>query len=65
MKKRDLKIKFFSSFEEESITEYKRRSSQSHKERMAEFAQLQERCWGKSWTKEKIKQIVSFEKVAW
>ena len=65
MEKRNLKIQFFSSFEEESIAEYKRRSSQSYTERMNEFAQLQERCWGKAWTKEKMKKIVSFEKVAW
>ena len=65
MKKNDLKIQFFSSFQEESIAEYKRRASQSYSERMKEFAQLQKRYWGDAWTKNSIKKIVSFEKVEW
>lgn len=65
MKRKDLKITFFGSLEEESIAEYKRRSEQTNEERMKEFAILQERCWGEKWTKKKIEPIVSFEMVKW
>ncbi len=65
MKKRDMPMQFFSSFEEEASAEYNRRSNQTHQERMKEFSILQERCWGEKWTKNRIKSIVSFEEVAW
>ncbi len=65
MKHRNLTIQIFNSFEDETKAESKRRSKQSHTDRMNEFAILQERCWGKRWTTEKIKKTVSFEQVAW
>ena len=65
MKKRVLSIRVFNSFEEESKTEYNRRANQSSKERMREFAVLQERCWGKKWTQNRLEPVVTFEEVAW
>jgi hypothetical protein len=60
-----MKVQIFNSFEEESKAEYQRRSEQSPRERIHEFAVLQERVWGKKWTNKKIEPVVSFEKVRW
>lgn len=65
MKKRNLSIQFFDSFEDEAKAEYQRRSEQTETERMLEFAILQERCWGPKWTKSKIQHLVSFEELSW
>ena len=65
MKDRRIKIKSFSSFEEESKSEYQRRSEQSPQERIHEFSILQERFWGEKWTSKKIEPVVSFEMVNW
>lgn len=65
MKKRNLSFQVFNSFEEEANAEYNRRSKQSPKERMKEFAILQERCWGEKWTQKPIELVVTFEKVTW
>ena len=65
MTNRNLNIKVFSSCEEEEAAEYKRRSMQTPKERLEEFAILQERCWGEKWTNSKIEHVVSYEKVDW
>lgn len=65
MKKRNLSVQVFNSFEEEAKSEYNRRANQSPKERMDEFAVLQERCWGIKWTQGRIEPTVTFEEVAW
>lgn len=65
MKQRKMTFQVFTSFEEEAKAEYSRRSKQSTQERIHEFSILQERCWGEKWTNQKIKHIVSFEKVSW
>lgn len=65
MKKRNLTIQVFNSFEEEARAEYARRSQQTPNERMKEFSALQAICWGDKWTNSKMEHQVSFEKVAW
>lgn len=65
MKQRNLSVQIFRSFEEEATAEYIRRSNQSPAERMNEFAVLQERCFGRKWTSNRIENVVSFEKVVW
>ena len=65
LKKRDLTIKLYNSFQEEAADEYKRRSQQTPEERMKEFSILQERCWGEKWTHSKIEHLVTFEEMAW
>lgn len=64
-KKRDMPIEVFSSIEEENLAEYRRRARMTPMERMEEFAILQERVWGKKWTKEPIKKVIRFEKISW
>ncbi len=63
--KRNLKIQVFNSFEEENKAEYSRRASMTPAQRMREFAVLQERAFGKAWTSEKIKKVVSYELLNW
>ncbi len=63
--KRDLKIRIYSSFEEENRAEYVRRAKMTYQERMKEFAILQERRWGSKWTSEPMVKIASFEKTKW
>jgi len=63
--KKDLKIQVFNSLEEENKAEYARRASMTPAQRMREFAILQERAFGKAWTSEKIKKVVSYELVNW
>jgi len=65
MKKRDLTVQLFNSFEEEATAEYERRSKQTAQERMKEFSTLQARCWGDKWTNSKIEHVVTFEEVVW
>lgn len=59
------KIRVFSSFVEENKAEYKRMASMTPDERFEEFGVLQERLWGKRWTKEPMKRVMSWEKVKW
>jgi hypothetical protein len=63
--KRNLKIQFFNSFEEENKAEHIRRASMTPDQRMREFGILQERAFGKAWTSEKIKKVVSYELLDW
>ena len=63
--KRNLKVQFFDSFEEENKAEHTRRASMTPTQRMREFAILQERAFGKAWTSEKIKKVVSYELLDW
>lgn len=65
VKRLNLPMQFFSSFEEEAKAEYHRRAQQSQQERMTEFSILQERCFGEKWTQGKIEPVVSFEEVSW
>jgi len=63
--KKNLKIQVFNSFEEENKAEYTRRASMTPAQRMQEFAIIQERAFGKAWTSEKIKKVVSYELLNW
>jgi len=60
-----LSVKVFSSFEEENRAEHHRIAVLTPKQRLKEFAILQERVWGTKWTKDRILKIASIEKVTW
>jgi hypothetical protein len=63
--KRKLKIRIFSSFQEENQTEFLRMARMTPNQRLEEAAILQDRAWGKDWYKKPIKKIFSIEKVPW
>jgi hypothetical protein len=63
--KRKLKIRIFSSLEEENQAEFLRMARMTPAQRLQEAAILQERAWGKDWHKKPIKRIFSIEKVPW
>lgn len=65
MKSSSKKIRMFSSFEEENKAEKARMAVMTPDERLKEFGILQERLWGKRWTDEPIKRVMSWEKVTW
>jgi len=65
MENRNITFKVFNSFEEESEAEYQRRSDQSPHDRILEFSELQNRCWGEKWTNGKLEHLITFEKVNW
>lgn len=62
---RHLRIRFFSSFEEENAAEHRRLAKMTPRERWREFAVLQERRWGKSWGKIPMVKRVSWERLGW
>ncbi len=64
-KSRQPRVKIYHSFEEENEAEYRRRARMTSEQRMAEFAVLQERAWGKGWTKKPIVKIATWEDVDW
>ena len=63
--KREMRVKVFSSFEEENRAEYRRRARMTPMERLEEFGKLQERAWGKKWTEEPMVKVATFEKLPW
>ncbi|MFC1746403.1 hypothetical protein ACFL35_20590 [Candidatus Riflebacteria bacterium] len=63
--KSDLTVKIYSSFEEENDNEVRRRAAMTPEKRLAEFANLMERRWGKHWRTQPIQKVVSFEKLPW
>jgi hypothetical protein len=62
---RPKKVKIFHSFEEENEAEYRRRAEMTPEERLAEFAVLQERTWGKDWTSKPMLRVATWEDVDW
>jgi hypothetical protein len=69
MKKKVVKspkaVSVFSSIDQENEAEYRRRAKMTPAQRLDEFATLQERLWGRRWTHEPMKRIVSIEKITW
>lgn len=63
--KNKMSFAVFTSFKEENRAEYFRRSRMTPRQRLDEFAILQERAWGAKWTKERMKKVFSFEMVSW
>jgi hypothetical protein len=63
--RKSLKVQVYNSFEAENKAEYARRKAMTPAQRMHEFALLQERVYGKNWTSEKIKKVVSYELLDW
>ncbi len=63
--KRSLKIRVFTSLEEENQFEILRMQTMTPSQRLDEVAILQKRTWGDKWTKTPIKKIISYEKVSW
>ena len=62
---KNLKITAYDSFEDEAKAETKRRATQTPQERLKEFSELQDRCFGKGWNKKKMMKIASWETVSW
>jgi hypothetical protein len=65
MKKRNLTIKVYDSFEQEERADIQRRSNKTPKENLDEFAILQSRVFGENWHKQKMVRNITFEKVTW
>jgi hypothetical protein len=63
--KKDKRVEFFFSFEEENQAEYLRRKKMSIEERIKEFSALQERAWGKNWTSVPVVKSATYESVSW
>ena len=62
---RRTQVRIYRSFEEENEAEYRRRTRMTPEERMAEFAVLQERAWGKDWTSKPMVKVATWEDVDW
>ena len=62
---RSLKITAYNSFDEEAEAENRRRAAQTPEERLKEFSELQDRCFGKDWGKKKMIKIATWETVSW
>jgi hypothetical protein len=60
-----MKMEVFPSFEEENRADRRRRARMTPEERCREFAQLQERAWGKKWTSEPMARKASYEILPW
>lgn len=58
-------VRFFDSFEDENEAEHRRLANMSPRERLQEFAALQERRWGKGWTSVPMVKKATWERVAW
>jgi len=65
MKKRNLTIKVYDSFEQEEKAETQRRSKKTSKECLDEFVILQRRVLGDNWCRQKMVRTITFEKVTW
>ena len=65
MKKRNLTIKFYDTFEQEEKAETQRRSEKTSKECLDEFVILQRRVFGENWHQQKMVRTITFEKVMW
>jgi hypothetical protein len=63
--KRRVKVRIYSSIEEENRAEYERRARMSPTQRWEEFAALQVRQWGKKWTTEPMVRKATWEIVKW
>jgi hypothetical protein len=58
-------VRIFNSFEEEETAERERRAAMTMVERLEEFAVIQTRIWGKSWTDTPISKKVVWEDLPW
>ncbi len=58
-------VRFFASFEDENAAEHRRRPNMTPQERLEEFAALQERRWGSSWTSVPMVKKATWERVSW
>lgn len=62
---RNAEVRVFSSFEEENAAEHRRLAGMSHHDRLQEFAVLQVRRWGESWSQTPMQRTVTWERVRW
>jgi len=65
MKKRNLTIKVYDSFEQEEKAETQRRSKKTPRECLDEFGILQKRVFGEDWHQQKMVRTITFEQVTW
>jgi hypothetical protein len=59
------RIQIFSSIEAENAADLQRNAMMTPQARLDEASLLQERVWGKEWTKKPMKKVVTFEHVEW
>ena len=58
-------VRVFASFEEENAAEHRRLAGMSPHDRLQEFAVLQARRWGESWSQAPMQRIVTWERISW
>ena len=58
-------VQIFSTIEAENKADILRYVRMTPGERLQEAAFLQERIWGKGWTKRPMKKVASFEQINW
>lgn len=58
-------IRIFHSLEEENAAERRRLAKMTPKQRLQEFAVLEARRWGASWTSTAIVKTATWERVDW
>jgi hypothetical protein len=58
-------VRVFSSFEDENAAEHRRLSAMSPEDRLREFAVLQARRWGASWSRIPMQRKVTWERTSW
>jgi len=61
----DLKVRIFSSFEEENAAEHRRLAEMTPQERLRELAVLQKRRWGQAWGEVPMTKKATWERVSW
>ena len=62
---RKIKVRVFSSFEDENAAEHRRLAGMTHDERLREFAVLQSRRWGNAWGQSPMEKQATWERVSW
>jgi hypothetical protein len=62
---RKAEVRVFSSFEEENVAEHRRLAGMSPQDRLREFAVLQARRWGESWSREPMQRKITWERLRW
>lgn len=62
---RNIRVRVYSSFEEENAAEHRRLAGMTPDERLREFAVLQARRWGEGWGRAPIEKRATWERVSW
>jgi len=62
---RNDEVRVFASFEEENAAEHRRLAAMSPQDRLREFAVLQARRWGESWSQVPMRKKATWERTSW